>query len=90
MVERRRAKVSVTVDPDLLEAVDTFVERHPDLDRSKVFDEALYLWYARRQAEAMEAQFAAAESPTEEEDRAAWRHVRAAAARRVFRSGDRA
>ncbi len=90
MAERRRVKVSVTVDPELLEAVDAFVEAHPDHDRSKVFDEALYLWYSRRQAEEIEAQVAATESPAEKEDREAWRRIRAEAAGRVFQRDDRA
>jgi len=83
--ERRRVKVSVTVEPDLLRAVDAFVQAHEGSDRSKVFDEALYLWYARQQQEAMEAQFAAVPSTEEREERAAWRRIQAAAAERIFR-----
>ena len=41
----RRAKISVSVDPKLLEVVDAYVEAHPRLDRGKVFDGALALWY---------------------------------------------
>ena len=36
-----RVKVSVSVDPDLLNAVDSFVREHDELDRSKVIDQAL-------------------------------------------------
>src|SRR5207247_8464001 len=35
-----RVKVSVTVDPHLLNAVDSFVREHDDLDRSKVIEQA--------------------------------------------------
>jgi hypothetical protein len=82
----RRVKVSVTVDPELLHQVDAFIVTHPTLDRSKIFDEALYLWYARQQQEAMEAQYA--QEPTTEEavEIAAWRRIQVAAANRIFRS----
>lgn len=81
---RPRAKVSVTVDSDLLSYVDAFVEAHPGLDRSKIFDEALRTWYAEKQERAMEEQYLAAPGPGELEERAAWRRVQDAAAVRIF------
>ena len=73
-----RIKVSVTVDPDLLNAVDSFVREHDELDRSKVIEQALTLWSAAQQETAMEQQFAGPlESPAE---RSAWRAVRRASA----------
>jgi metal-responsive CopG/Arc/MetJ family transcriptional regulator len=73
-----RVKVSVTVDPDLLNAVDSFVREHDELDRSKVIEQALTLWSAAQQETAMEQQFAGAlESPAE---KSAWRAVRRASA----------
>ncbi len=83
---RHRVEISATVDPWLIEAVDAFVREHPDFDRSKVIDEALRLWYAREKDRAMEAQFAEPDSPEEDEERAAWRQIQAAAAERLFRS----
>jgi mRNA interferase MazF len=77
-------KVSLTVAPELLQAVDSFVAEHPEFDRSKVVDDALSLWCARRQAEDMEQQFAMPESSIEREERAAWRRIRRAAAARTF------
>lgn len=82
--ERHRAKISVTVDPTLLKVVDAFVAQHEGWDRSKVIDEALYLWYAREQERAMEEQYAAPRSPEEQEERAAWREIQAMAAERIF------
>lgn len=82
--ERRRVKVSVTVEPELLRAVDAFVDQHEGLDRSKVFDEALYLWYAQQQEAAIAAQHTAPQSLKEQEERAAWRRIQAAAAERIF------
>lgn len=83
-VQRQRRKISVTVDPELLNSVDAFVADHPQWDRSRVFDHALYLWCARLQDQAMEAQFREPESAAETEEQAAWTRIRAAAAKRVF------
>jgi Arc/MetJ-type ribon-helix-helix transcriptional regulator len=81
-----RVKVSVTLDPELLEAVDGFVQEHPGQDRSKVIDQALQHWYARQQEVAMEAQYTQGnDAPATE--RSAWRATRrAAATRRLARS----
>jgi hypothetical protein len=87
VVERNRVKISATVDAQLIKAVDAFVAAHPGFDRSKVIDEALWLWYAREQDRAMEEQFAPPQSGTEQQERAAWRRIRRAAAKRLFRPG---
>lgn len=84
-IERRRVKVSVTVDPSMLQAVNAYVDEHPELDRSKVVNQALQLWYTEQQQEAMERQFAPPESAEERVEREAWRKVRRAAAERIFR-----
>lgn len=62
---RLRAKVSITVDPTLLKCVDDYVKTHPGIDRSKVFQEALYLWQTRQQEQAMVEQYLAAPSNEE-------------------------
>jgi len=73
-----RVKVSVTVDPSLLNAVDTFVREHGGLDRSKVVEQALTLWSAAQQDAAMERQFA---DPVEAEaESGSWRSIRRSAA----------
>jgi metal-responsive CopG/Arc/MetJ family transcriptional regulator len=78
-----RVKISVTVDPTLLEVVDDFIERNDGADRSKVIDQALSQWSARRQDDAMTAQYSASEEPTSE--RVGWRSTRRAAATRRLR-----
>lgn len=78
-----RTKISATVGPDLLDAVDAYVADHAELDRSKVIDEALRLWYAQRQAAAMEEQFTARRSVEEDQERDAWRAIQRAAADRL-------
>lgn len=42
---RRRSKVTVSVDPRLLDVVNSYLDAHPETDRGHVFDQALYLWY---------------------------------------------
>src|SRR5579864_1106213 len=82
---RRRPKITATLDPDLLDAVDAYVAAHPDLDRSGVIDEALRLWRARELERAMERQFAEPDGvPTGE--RSAWNQTRRTAAARRFRA----
>ena len=81
---RRRAKVSVTVDPSLLDAVDRYVQKQPQMDRSKVMELALQDWYRARQDEAMAEQFntSGPEAPPGERQ---WRKIRRAAAGRKLR-----
>ena len=83
MARQRRVKLSVTVDSQLIQMVDAFLSGQPELDRSKVMDEALALWCEREQARAMEGQFAT-RSPAEDSERAEWSRIQRAAAQRVF------
>jgi len=80
---RRRAKVSISVDPALLNAVDRYVRRHADTDRSKVMESALQSWYSARQQEAMIEQYRGAE-PDKAEYRD-WQRIRRAAAARTLK-----
>jgi Arc/MetJ-type ribon-helix-helix transcriptional regulator len=84
---QRRAKVSVTVDPSLLKAVDSYIQRHRGTDRSKVMDAALTRWCADRQEEAMREQFSASDPP-EEAEPSQWKRIRRAAAGRKLRRSD--
>jgi metal-responsive CopG/Arc/MetJ family transcriptional regulator len=80
---RRRAKVSITVDPALLNAVDRYVQRHADTDRSKVMESALQSWYSARQQEAMIEQFSV--TKPEENEQQSWQRIRRAAAGRKLK-----
>ena len=82
MVRRHRVKISATVDPELLDGVDAYLKQHPDCDRSKVIDEALWLWFAEQQRQAMIEQYAEDDRPPEEV--AAWDRIRDEAAKRIF------
>jgi metal-responsive CopG/Arc/MetJ family transcriptional regulator len=81
---RRRAKISITVDPALLNAVDLYVQSRADLDRSKVMEEALQHWYGARQSDAMVDQFSGAEAVESSEQRS-WRRIRRAAVSRKLK-----
>ena len=83
-VERVRAKISITVDPALLKAVDTYVAAHPGMDRSKVIDRALLGWYGEQQEEAIAAQHRASLSDVTRREMGDWRAIRRAASARVL------
>lgn len=84
--ERRRAKLSATVDAELLDVVDRFVAEHSATNRSMIIDEALRLWAARERERAMAAQYLGPQTEQESVERAAWREIRrSAAARQLFR-----
>jgi len=84
---RRRPKITATLDPDLLAAVDAHVAAHPELDRSAVLDQALRLWRAAELERAMQAQF---ETPdgVDPAERQAWDALRRAAADRQLSPRD--
>jgi len=72
--------VSLSLDPGLVRAVDSYVDAHQGADRSKVVDIALQVWTATQQEAAMEAQFSP--EPGGDGELASWRQVRRAAAAR--------
>jgi Arc/MetJ-type ribon-helix-helix transcriptional regulator len=76
-----RAKVSLSLDPSLIQEVDAYVASNEGADRSKVVDQALYLWSEAQQRHAMELQFAD-EADADRDELAAWRQVRRQAADR--------
>ena len=81
---RRRTKISATVNAELLQAVDRFVREHPGSDRSKVLDDALRLWCAHQQEQAMREQYAD-DGGVDPEEWVAWCAIRDAAAERSLR-----
>jgi len=81
---RLRAKISVTLDPALLKAVDLYVQSQPHLDRSKVMEAALHHWYRTRQDDAMIEQFSGPDAVEPGEQRI-WRRVRRAAVSRKLK-----
>jgi hypothetical protein len=84
---RRHPKVTVMLDPDLLAAVDAYVEVHPKLDRSTVINEALRLWRAGDLERGMEVQFGKPDG-VEPAERHAWDAIRCAAAHQRLGASD--
>jgi metal-responsive CopG/Arc/MetJ family transcriptional regulator len=80
--ERIRSKISVTVDPALLKAVDAYVAAHPGMDRSKVVDAALMRWYGEQQEAAIAAQHREPLDEVTAREMNDWRAIRRAAATR--------
>lgn len=78
MAQRSRPRITVTVDPEMLDEVDAYIREHEGADRSGIVDEALRCWYARLLHEALERQHSAPRSPEEMEERKAWKRVREA------------
>ena len=85
MGQRQRVKISATLDPELVAGMDAYVREHPDVDRSKVLDQALYLWIAEQQRQAMIEQYREDDRPADEV--AAWNRIRDQAARRIISRG---
>ncbi|TAK37191.1 MAG: hypothetical protein EPO21_00145 [Chloroflexota bacterium] len=86
MAQRVKPRITVTVDPQMLEEVDAYIREHAGADRSQIVDKALRCWYAQMLDEALAKQHAAPRSPEELEQRAAWKRIRTAQMLR----GDRA
>jgi Arc/MetJ-type ribon-helix-helix transcriptional regulator len=80
--ERYRVKISATLDPTLLQAVDRFVQESPHYSRSRVIEDALQLWSKQQLERQMEAQYAPQPSDAEPDEWEDWRHIRRAAATR--------
>jgi hypothetical protein len=81
MASRTKPRVTITVDPDLLTAVDRYVEDHQETgtDRSGVVDEALRLWCREQLRQALVAQYSAPRSEEELAEAADWARIREAA-----------
>lgn len=78
MGPRIKPRITVTVDPDMLDEVDIYIREHAGADRSQVIGEALRCWYASLLREALIRQHAAPRSSEEMKERADWKRIRAA------------
>jgi metal-responsive CopG/Arc/MetJ family transcriptional regulator len=90
MASRTKPRVTITVDPDLLTAVDRYVEDHQETgtDRSGVVDEALRLWCREQLRQALVAQYSAPRSEEELAEAADWARIREAATVDLIRRYD--
>jgi metal-responsive CopG/Arc/MetJ family transcriptional regulator len=87
VARRSKTRVTLTLEPGLLSAVDRYVQEHhaEGVDRSGVVAAALRLWYHERLREAMRAQFLALPSEEEIAEQEAWARIRAAAGEEFVR-----
>jgi metal-responsive CopG/Arc/MetJ family transcriptional regulator len=63
MGRRAKARITISVDPDMLAEIDAYVREHEGTDRSRVIGEALRGWYANVLRETLIRQDAAPKSP---------------------------
>ncbi len=76
MERRTRPRITVTVDPDILDEVDAYIQEHVGTDRSRVVDAALRCWYTRMLHDALVRQHSAPRSTAELDERLAWKRIR--------------
>ncbi len=81
MTRRPKPRVTVTVDPDLLSAIDRYIDEHQEtgINRSAVVNEALRLWFREQRRQALVEQYSAPRSEEELAEAADWANIRAAA-----------
>ena len=80
----RRVKVSLSLDPTIVEYLDAYIAAHPTLNRSRVVEAALRAFRQRQIEAELEAQYAEPDSPEIQRELEGWRRIRRAAARRTF------
>jgi Arc/MetJ-type ribon-helix-helix transcriptional regulator len=90
MTRRTRPRVTVTLDQDLLAAVDRYVEEHQEAgaDRSGVVDEALRLWCREQLRQDLRTQYLAPRSEEELTEAAGWAKIREVAGADLVRRYD--
>jgi hypothetical protein len=82
--EPQAVEITITVDAELLAAVDAAVQRFSGLDRRMVFDDALRMWYSNELA--VEHHYSYVPTPEDEAEHAVWRQIQDAAAARLVQS----
>ncbi len=84
LADDRRVKVSLSLDPAIVEYLDAYVAAHPALNRSRVVEAALRAFRQRQIEAELEAQYAEPESPEIQRELEDWRRIRRAAVQRAF------
>lgn len=85
LMNSRKEKVTVSVSPELLRAVDSYVSDNDSLSRSAVFEEALQLW-ARTFVDKFDANYY--KSHAAELNDPNWSRITAEAAGRIWNSSE--
>lgn len=85
-IHERRVKVSLSLDPALVQYLDAYISAHPMLNRSRVVELAVREFRQRQIELELEAQYAEPEPEEVQRELADWRQIRRAAARRALGS----
>ena len=78
----RRVKVSLSLDPAVVEYLDAYVAARPAINRSRVVELAVREFRQRQIEAELEAQYAEPEPEEIQQELEDWRRIRRAAARR--------
>ncbi len=84
VTDDRRVKVSLSLDPAVLDYLDTYISAHPTVNRSRVVELAVREFRQRQIEAELEAQYAEPESEEIQRELEDWRHIRRAAARHAL------
>lgn len=76
----RQVKVSLSLDPALVQYLDQYVSTHPRLSRSSVVELAVREFRQRQIEQELEAQYAEPDPEEVQHELADWRHIQRAAA----------
>lgn len=71
----RRVKVSLSLDPAVVQYLDAFVMENPSLNRSRVVESAVREFRQRQIGAELEAQYAGPESEEIQRELEDWRHI---------------
>ncbi len=80
----RRVKVSLSLDPAVVEYLDAYVAAHPAINRSRVVELAVREFRQRQIEAELEAQYAEPEPPEIQQELEDWRRIRRAAVQRAL------
>jgi hypothetical protein len=80
----RRIKVSLSLDPAIVEYLDAYIAAHPTLNRSRVVEAALRAFRQRQIQAELEALYAEPEAPEIQRELEDWRRIRRAAVQRAL------
>ncbi len=77
-------KVTVSIDAGLLALVDKYVERHSQITRSAVFEEALHGWY-RQQLDQADRDYYLSLTPEEKASDQSWNEIMTSTAEQIWK-----
>jgi metal-responsive CopG/Arc/MetJ family transcriptional regulator len=83
MTKTQDRKITVSINPGVLSVVDSYVQAHPKVSRSAVFEEALKLWY-RQMLDQADLQYYSSLTPDEQASNESWGEITTEAAKHIW------